>query len=213
MRAGCGPTAQPRKKGTIILRVLDDNRRQVVSIVKWAKERFGDRLKLESFADLFCETDYEAMMMGFAKRLSASQVNKHRQRFRQIANFAKGRPFQVRLSFGPDDVQQFGGVENNRERETPSVKMIQTILKAARECERLWIWRGIGFGFGNDDLARVCPMHFDRDSYDMRRGKTGFARYRTMWPMVWAHLETYLRSNGRDENDLLVRTRNGRPLV
>lgn len=47
----------------------------------------------------------------------------------------------------------------------------------------------------------------------MRRGKTGFARYGTMWPMVWAHLETYLRSNGCDEHDLLFRTRNGRPLV
>ena len=34
-----------------------------------------------------------------------------------------------------------------------------------------------------------------------------------MWPMVWAHLGAYLRSNGRDEKDLLFRTRTGRPLV
>ena len=47
-----------RKKGTISLRVFDDNRRQVVNILTWAKERFGDRLKQESFAVLFTETDY-----------------------------------------------------------------------------------------------------------------------------------------------------------
>ena len=207
------PDGAARKKGTITLRVFDDNRRQVVSILDWAEKRFGDRLKSESFSDLFTETDYEAMMMSFAKRLSASQVNKHRQRFWKIADFAKRRPFQVRLSFGPNDVQQFGGVENNRTRRIPTVKMIQATLEAARERERLWIWLGIGLGFGNDDLARACPVHFDKDSYDMRRGKTGFARYGTMWPMVWAHLETYLKSNDRDENDLLFRTRNGLPLV
>ena len=200
-----------RKKGTISLRVFDDNRRPVVNLLKWAKERFGDRLKQESFAVLFTETDYEAMMMSFAKRLCASQVNKHRQRFWQIVNFAKRRPIQVRLSFGPDDVQPLGGVENNRERVMPTVKMIQTLLKTARE--RLWIWLGIGLGFGNDDLARASPVHFDRDGYDMRRGKTGFARYGEMWPMVWAHLEPDLRSNGRDEKDLRFRTRNERPVV
>ncbi len=114
-----------RKKGTISLRVFDDNRRQVVNILKWAKERFGDRLKQESFADLVTETDYEGMMMSFARRLSASLVNQHRQRLWQIVNFAKRRPIQVPLSFGPDDVQHFGGVENNRERVIPTLKMSQ----------------------------------------------------------------------------------------
>lgn len=202
-----------RKKGTISLRVFDDDRRQVVNILKWAKVRFGNRLKQESFAALFTETDYEVMMMDFAKRLSASQVNKHRQRFWQIVNFAKRRPIQVRLPFGPDDVQHFGGVDTKRARVVPTVKMIQTILKAADERERLWIWLGIGLGFGNDDLARVCPVHFDRDSYDMRRGKTGFDRYGKMWPMVWANLQAYLKSNACDRDDLLFRTRTGRPLV
>lgn len=203
----------PRTKGAISLRVFDDNRRQVVNILRWAKDQLGDRLKRESFRDLFTETDYEAMMMSFAKRLSASQVNKHRQRFWLLVNFAKRRPIQVRLSFGPDDVQHFGGVENHRERVIPTIKMIQTLLKTARERERLWIWLGIGLGFGNDDLARACPVHFDSDSYDMRRGKTGFARYGTMWPMVWTHLEKHLESNRRDGNALLFTTRTGQPLV
>jgi integrase len=91
--------------------------------------------------------------------------------------------------------------------------MIRKILDAARDSERLWIWMGIGMGFGNDDLARARPIHFDQDSYDMRRGKTGLERYGTMRPMVWAHLERYLEANPRDESDLLFKTRTGRPLV
>ena len=88
-----------------------------MNILTWRKERFDDRLKRESFGGLFTKTDYEVMTMTFAKRFSPSQINKHRQRFCLLVNFAKLRPFRVRLSFGPDDVRQFGGVEKKRERE------------------------------------------------------------------------------------------------
>jgi len=159
-----------RTKGTISLRVFDDNRHQVVNILTWCQERFGDRVKRESFRDLLSETDYEAMMMAFARRRSTSQVNKHRQRFWLLVNFAKRRPFQVRLSFGADDVQHFGGTKVKRSRGLPTVAMVRTVLDAARERERLWIWMGMGLGFGNDDLARARAVHFDKDSYDMRRG-------------------------------------------
>jgi len=125
-----------RTKGTISLRVFDDNRRQVVNILTWCQERFGDRVKRESFRDLLSETDYEAMMMAFARRLSPSQVNKHRQRFWLLVNFAKRRPFQVRLSFGPDDVQHFGGTEVKRSRSLPTVAMVRTVLDAARSSLR-----------------------------------------------------------------------------
>jgi hypothetical protein len=202
-----------RTKGTISLRVFDDNRRQVVNILTWCQERFGDRVKRESFRDLLSETDYEAMMMAFARRLSPSQVNKHRQRFWLLVNFAKRRPFQVRLSFGPDDVQHFGGTEVKRSRSLPTVAMVRTVLDAARERERLWIWMGMGLGFGNDDLARTRAVHFDKDSYDMRRGKTGIDRYGKMWPIVWAHLTHYLKANPRESDDLLFVTRTSRPLV
>jgi len=50
--------------------------------------------------------------------------------------------------------------------------------------QRLWIWMGLGLGFGNDDLAQARPIHFDKDSYDMSRGRTGFQRYGEMRPMV-----------------------------
>ncbi|MCH7994639.1 MAG: hypothetical protein IIB57_09360 [Planctomycetes bacterium] len=81
----------PRAGGTISLRVFHDDRHQVVNILKWCKDHFGDRLKRESFRDLFTETDYEAMMMAFVRRFSSSQINKHRQRF-----WVTGQPFAMR---------------------------------------------------------------------------------------------------------------------
>ncbi len=70
-----------RAKGTISLRVFDDNRRQVVNILRWCKDRFKERLSRTPFSELMTETDYESMMLHFVKRLSDSQINKHRQRF------------------------------------------------------------------------------------------------------------------------------------
>ena len=70
-----------RAKDTISLRVFDDNRRQVVNILRWCKDRSKDRLSRSSFEDLLTETDYESMMIHFVKCLNNSQINKHRQRF------------------------------------------------------------------------------------------------------------------------------------
>ncbi len=47
----------------------------------------------------------------------------------------------------------------------------------------------------------------------MRRGKTGFARYGVMRPLVWLHLRDYLKDNPREADELLFVTRTGRPLV
>ncbi len=57
------PDGSPRTGGTISLRVFHDNRHQVVNILKWCKERFGDRLKQNSSRDLLTETDYETMIL------------------------------------------------------------------------------------------------------------------------------------------------------
>ena len=207
------PDGAKRAKGTISIRVFDDNRRQVVNILRWCKDRFNEDLRRKSLQDLMTETDYESMMLYFVNHFSASQVNKHRHRFWNIIRFARREPFSVRFPFGPQDVRSFGGTENRKERQVPTVKMIQQLLSAASERERLWIWMGLGLGFGNDDLARACPMHFDHKSFDMRRGKTGLPRYGEMRPMVWAHLQRYLRDLHREEDELLFITRNGNPLV
>jgi hypothetical protein len=91
--------------------------------------------------------------------------------------------------------------------------MVRTVLDAACERERLWIWMGMGLGFGNDDPARARAVHLDKDSYDMRRGKTGIDRYGNMWPIVWAYVTPYLKANPRESDDLLFVTRTSRPLV
>ena len=202
-----------RATGTISLRVFDDNRRQVVNILRWCKDQFKDRLNRVSFNDLMNESDYESMMLHFVKRLSDSQINKHRQRFWDIVRFAHRSPYRVRLSFSSEDVRKFGGVENRKNRHLPTIKMIQQILSSASLRERLWIWMGLGLGFGNDDLARTRMIHFDAESYDMRRGKTGFARYGIIRPMVWSHLEEYVKQYPRDPDELLFVTRKGNPLV
>ncbi len=202
-----------RAKGTISLRVFDDNRRQVVRILRWCKETYGTKLGTTPFDQVLGATDYESMMLSLVTRLGASQVNKHRQRFWEIVRFARRAPFSIRLPFSQEDVRKFGGTETKKTRQIPTVKMIQTLLEAATVRERLWIWMGLGLGFGNDDLARARLVHFDADSYDMRRGKTGFPRFGVMRPQVWAHLREYLKSTPRQADELLFVTRTGRPLV
>jgi len=90
--------------------------------------------------------------------------------------------------------------------------MLQAVLRVADTRERLWVWLAIGLGFGNQDIARAKPRHFDQESYDMRRGKTGFERYGQMRLQVWAHLEDYLAKVPREPDELLFVTRNGLPL-
>ena len=204
------PEGARRAMGTISLRVFDDNRRQVISILRWCKQRYGIRLGPTPFEHLVTATDYESMMLSFATRLSDSQVNKHRQRFWEIVRFGRRSPFSIRLPFGPEDVRKFGGTELRKRRSIPTVKMIQEILKAATARERLWIWMGLGLGFGNDDLARTSVVHFDADSYDMRRGKTGFPRYGVMRLLVWLHLREYLKDNPREADESFFVTRTGR---
>jgi len=207
------PDDARRAKGTISLRVFDDNRRQVANLLRWCKQRYGPRLGRTPFDQLVTATDYESMMLSFVTRLSDSQVNKHRQRFWEIVRFARREPFGIRLPFGPEDVRKFGGTELRKTRSIPTVKMIQEILATANARERLWIWMGLGLGFGNDDLARAKVGHFDAESYDMRRGKTGFPRYGVMRPLVWLHLCEYLKDNPKEADELLFATRNGKPLV
>jgi len=56
----------PRMKGTISLRVFDDNRRQIVRILDWCRKRSGkEDLKSKSFRDLLTESDRPP---GFAQK-------------------------------------------------------------------------------------------------------------------------------------------------
>jgi integrase len=205
--------ASRRVRGTISIRVFDDYRRQVKDILQWCQEHCQEKLKEVSFSELMNENDYESMMFYFVKHYSDSQVNKHRNRFWDIARFARREPFRSRLEFGRDDVRFFGGKEVRKKRQIPTIKIIQTILAKASIRERLWIWMGLGMGFGNDDLARVRPVHLSKENYDMRRGKTGFERYGVMRPMIWMHIKEYLSQYPRKEDELLFVTSKGSPIV
>jgi hypothetical protein len=48
------------------------------------------------------ENDYESMIFYFVKHHSDSRVNKHRNRFWDIARFARREPFRLRLELGHD---------------------------------------------------------------------------------------------------------------
>ncbi len=207
------PDGAKRIRGTISIRVFDDNRRQVVNILKWCKNRYKASLKELAFNELMTEADYESMMIYFANRLSGSQINKHRQRFWDIVRFARRKPFRVYFPFNRDDVRSFGGVVERKQRTLPTVDMVQKILSIATIRERLWIWLGMGLGFGNDDVSHSQLENFDAQSYDMRRGKTGFARYGVMRPMVWAHIQEYLKHFPRKKDELLFITAKGNPVV
>jgi integrase len=202
-----------RIRGTISIRVFNDNRCQVVNILRWCKDHFNERLTKKPFDELFTETDYESMMMHFVNRMSNSQVNKHRQRFWEIVHFSRRELYRIRFPFSIQDVRRFGGSEKRKKRQIPTVKMIQQILTASSIRDKLWIWMGLGLGFGNDDLARCRLEHFDKNSYNMSRGKTELPRYGPMRPMVWNTLQCYLKDNYRKLEEPLFISAKGNPLV
>ncbi|MBP7937540.1 MAG: site-specific integrase [Phycisphaerae bacterium] len=210
-------------RGTITRRVYEDNCAQAHDILDWCGRRFGDQLAVRPFAELMNANDYNQMMADFTRgewqpnrsALGPSQLNKRRQRFWNLIKFARQSGMDVRLTFGPDDVRQFGGNDIRRNRELPTVADLVKLLESADDKMRLWMWMALGLGFGNDDLARCCPKNFDLEGYDMSRWKTGnqFARNGTMPRRVHALLQNYLQANPRQPNELLFATRRGRPLV
>jgi hypothetical protein len=209
------PDAAERTQGTVGIDQFWDIRYQALQIGLWAKEHFGHRFPSVELSKLMDICDYDAMMLHFiqARKYKKSRVNKMRRRFWDLVRFAKGRPFHQELSFGRDQVKRYGGAEKKREREIPSVEIIRKILAVANTEQRTRIWVAIGCAFGQDDLARCRPLHFDAESYDLRRGKTGIERYGTMRPMVWAHLQRFLVENPRQPDDLLFASRTGKPIV
>lgn len=87
------------------------------------------------------------------------------------------------------------------------------MLTATDHRGRTLIWSAIGLGFGQRDLATLRVGQIDRESYDLRRAKTGVDRYGDTPPLVWAHIEEYLKHTPRSASDLIFVTRNGQPIV
>jgi integrase len=90
---------------------------------------------------------------------------------------------------------------------------VKLILNECDEQRTAMVWMSIGLGFGQGDLSAARVEHFDKDSYDMRRGKTGIERYGVVPPLVWSSLQKYLTKVPRAKGELLFVTKQGQPLV
>lgn len=205
---------EARRRGTIDPRVFIDRRKQIRGFLTFLNERHGPgavaKLRL---SDLTMD-DVEAYNRHIvAQQYSASQVGKRMQIVRAIIDRA-GRPehgLQV-LSWNWTSRDQAHGKPPG-ERIIPTKKQLVKLLKATDERGRLWIWLGIGMGFGARDLSAIRVGQIAKDAYDLRREKTGVERYGSTPPLIWSLVSAYQKARKRKAGELLFTTKNGEPLV
>jgi len=212
-RARIRPDGVARQRGTIGAEQYVEIEYITKLVFSWLTERFADRIRTTPFDRLIQPNDYKLMMLAFSHRFSRGVINKCRIRFWDIVKFAFEHPFQQRLPFTKDNVPRYGGTTEPQPRDIPSKETLQTIMRWATDLERLWIWMGIGLGFGQSDLADCRPSYFNAESYDARRTKTGKERYGQMPPFIWTLMESYLAMNPRNNDDFMFATKNGLALV
>ncbi len=206
---------EPKRAGSISIRSYADIERIHKNFLAWAKGQWGEDVVYQTpFARLMTQSAYEQMTSHLIHQgFGDAYVRRHKLQFWELARFAKHRPYEQRLDFDREDTRRYREFSHQRERWMPDKRLLCRILKPATIRERLWVWMGIGLGFGNQDIARCRPCNFDQETYDLRRGKTGLSRYGRMWPQVWSHLKEYLVEHPRPSDDLMFITRNGLPLV
>jgi len=205
---------EPRRRGTITRAVFTDRKKQIRDFLKFINERHGHgavgwmRLADLTMADVEAYNK-QIVLSGY----SASQVSKRMQLVKGIIDRA-GRPEHglqmLAWNWDSRDIQ-YG--KPTQERVLPTVGQLESLLAAADERGRVLIWLGIGLGLGAKDLAAVRVGQIALDSYDLRRGKTGVARFGETPPYVWAHVGLYQEHESRARGDLLFITRTGMPLV
>jgi integrase len=208
------PDGVKRSRGLIELPEAEAIKGQIMLIANWAKARFGSRFREAPFETLFCVTDYNQMMQSFVKaEYAPSSVHKLVARFWHFVTWAANPPFSQTIRFNKSQVDKFGSLKATSEWEIPSVGILQRILQHASLRFRAIIWMAIGCGFGNDDIAKVKPLHFDEQDYDLRRGKTGVPRSGKTPPLVWSYIQACLKQDLREPGDILFIGRTGKPLV
>jgi integrase len=94
-----------------------------------------------------------------------------------------------------------------------TLPQLKKLLKKSELREQTLIWMGIGLGFGPSDLAAVRVGQIDKETYDLRRGKTGMERYGETPKLVWNLLKKYAKEADRKPGDLLFVTRTGKPVI
>ncbi|MEX0775219.1 MAG: hypothetical protein WD042_05840 [Phycisphaeraceae bacterium] len=205
---------EARRRGTIDPDVYLDRTKQVRDFLAFLNECHGQgAVATMTLADLSM-VDVEGYNQDIAtKGYSASQVSKRMQVVRRIVNHA-GRQEHGRqlLSWNWESRQVHHGREP-KEKRLPTVEQLKKLLAAADARGRVMIWIGLGLGFGQSDIAALRLANIDKDSYDMRRGKTGINRWGRTPPMVWGAIREYLKGTSRPKDELLFVTRDSRPVV
>lgn len=203
-----------RSSGTIAPRVLLDRKKAVKDFLAFLNERHGPgaagRMQLVDL-DMADVESYNRQMVE--AELSASTVNRKMQVVKRIIDRA-GRPEygQQVLSWNWDSMDRLTG-KRAKKKQLPTKKQLEKLLAAADARGRAMIWMGIGLGFGQSDLSNIRVGQIDKNSYDLRRGKTGIERYGDTPPGVWKAITEYLGVTERPKGELLFVTSNGRPLV
>lgn len=204
----------PKAKGTITGKEYDSIVKLSNSFLEYLNRKHGQgavgRLTLAELQ----MTDVEDYNLSLVQDdYSQSQVRKRMLVVKNIIDRA-GRPEHghQRLSWNWDSRSVYHG-RPDKEITLPTAKQLQLILKRCDEQRAAVLWMAVGLGFGQSDLAKARVRHLDKDSYDMRRGKTGIERFGTMPPRVWDAIEKHLKKNLRNADDLLFLTEDGKPLV
>lgn len=213
-RARIRKDGEARRRGTIDPRVFVDRSKHIQDFLRFLNERHGPgAVSKFRLADLKME-DVEAYNRRVVKDgYSASQVRKRVQIVRAIIDRA-GRPEHglQTLSWNWNSRDQAHG-KPATERIIPTKKQVIRLLKACDDRGQLWIWLGIGLGFGPRDLAAVRVGQITKDAYDLRRAKTGVERYGVTPPLIGSLVSAYQKTANRQAGQILFTTRNGEPLV
>jgi integrase len=204
----------PRTRGSIHSRVRLNRRKMLRDFLEFMNLRYDQGcLKRMQLLDLTMG-DVEAYNQKIAgDGYSQSQVSERLQIIHALIERA-GRPefgYQ-KLGWNWDSRDVVHG-KPKTEMRLLNLPLLKRLLKASELREQTMIWMGIGLGFGPSDLAAVRVGQIDKDTYDLRRGKTGIERYGETPPLVWNLVKKYVKLTARKEGELLFVTRTGKPVV
>lgn len=208
------PDDAPRVKGTFKQKQFDSVQKIAHYFLAFLTKSHGKgAATLMTLADLKMEDIEKYNLHLVQSDYSDSRVRKHMQVVRGIINRA-GRPEHGRqlLAWNWESRDSFHG-RPDKPVMLPTVGHLKLILARCNEQRAAMVWMAIGLGFGQSDLSKATPQHFDKDDYDMRRGKTGIDRYGKMPPLVWGAIQKYLAVRPRKKDDRLFVTEDNRPLV
>ncbi len=204
----------PRTKGTIGHKQFDSRRDLARNFLEFLNSRHGKgAVTRMTLVDLRMEDVEEYNRKLAHDGRSDSLVTKSMQVVKAIIDRA-GRPEYGKqlLPWNWDSRDPYSG-KPDKPITLPSVKQLKLILGKCDERRTCMIWMAIGLGFGQGDLSVARVEHFDEESYDMRRAKTGIERYGDVPRLVWRCIQNYLAKNPRDKDALLFVTEKGMPLV